>query len=161
MGRSIVSGSAVEHKGLHIFHAVTAKGAVAHMADSTGPLPLRLLREHGRYQAGALFQGNAVAIGISYSAAFLSPVLQERKAGSHQSGGPFYAKDAEYAAFFVYGSVYRHCTKLRKSGCGSNTVEEYSGWNCVPMNHFREGISTISTRLFSGLRPTHCIPAFS
>lgn len=32
------------------------------------------------------------------------------------------------------------------SGCGVRTVDEYSGWNCVPMNHFKEGISTISTR---------------
>ena len=31
-------------------------------------------------------------------------------------------------------------------GCGCSTVEEYSGWNCVPIYQRFSGISTISTR---------------
>jgi hypothetical protein len=46
-------------------------------------------------------------------------------------------------------------------GCGCSTVDEYSGWNCVPMYHFRDGTSTISTRFVSGLMPTHFMPAAS
>ena len=37
------------------------------------------------------------------------------------------------------------------SGCGCNTVDEYSGWNCVPIYHRFSGISTISTRFAAGL----------
>ena len=31
--------------------------------------------------------------------------------------------------------------KLMNKGCGCRTVDEYSGWNCVPMYHFNDGIS--------------------
>ena len=52
-------------------------------------------------------------------------------------------------------------TKLMNKGCGFSTVEEYSGWNWVPMYHFFSGISTISTKSAAGLIPTHCMPFFS
>ena len=51
--------------------------------------------------------------------------------------------------------------KSRNKGEGESTVEEYSGWYCVPMNHLSEGISTTSTSPVSGFLPTHCIPACS
>lgn len=51
--------------------------------------------------------------------------------------------------------------KLRKSGWGWSTVLVYSGWNCAPMYHRSSGISTISTRFDSGLRPVHFMPASS
>ena len=47
------------------------------------------------------------------------------------------------------------------NGCGCSTVDEYSGWNCVPIYHFLSGISTISTRSVAGLMPTHFMPAAS
>ena len=57
------------------------------------------------------------------------------------------------------GHNYRQALmKLMKRGWGWRTVEEYSGWNWVPIYQRRFGISTTSTSCAAGLTPTHCIP---
>ena len=61
----------------------------------------------------------------------------------------------------VYNVVLHALMNDMNSGCGWSTVDEYSGWNCVPMYQRFSGISTISTRSAAGFTPTHFMPAVS
>lgn len=65
---------------------------------------------------------------------------------------------AVHRCFFVFDGSFHKCNEQRMR---FSTVLPYSGWNCVPTNHFKVGISTISTRSDSGLIPTHFMPAAS
>ena len=162
VSNGIIQRLALEMEGLDIVQSSSARGTIPHMADShpTGVILVCIQRKYLGNKALPLAHDDAARfVHASDAATFLSPVLQETQAHQDIRRGSFVAENAEYATLLVH--TYKVFTKSINNGCGCRTVVEYSGWNCVPTNQRRPGISTISTRSLSRFRPTQRIPAAS